>query len=415
MSERISCPNCDHEFELSGALASELRKDLERELAAERKKHQSEFLAREAKLKEKEALLAQQASNAQEVIAKQLAEEREKLKSALAIELQEKQGVEFKALQEDLEQAKKKLKESHEHELILRKERSELAAQKEALKIDIARKEDELRKSLEEELKKRFSQEQELKLADKNNLINSLRDQIDDLKKRSEQGSQQAQGETLEVILEQQLGAQFPFDTIEPVAKGMRGSDVVHRVADNSGSAAGTIIWESKRTKNWSNEWLPKLRDDQRAAKAEFAVLVSVELPKGITTFGLVDNVWVCSMNCVVPLATALRETLLRTAQARQASDGQQGKMELLYSYLAGPEFRQRLEGIAETFENLRQDLEREKRAMQSIWSKREKQLERAVVSASGLHGDLQGIIGAGLEGIEYFALESIAKSDESS
>lgn len=413
MSEKISCPHCNHDFELSDALSSEMRKELENEFAAQRKKTETELKKREAALFAKEESVAKSAKDADKIVAKQLQKEREALKSALETELKEAQSVETKAMQSELLQAKVKIKESREHELTLRKEQSKLEAQKEDLKLEIARKEVELRVKLEEEIGKRLTEEQELKLADKNNLINTLKKQISDLKVRSEQGSQQAQGETLELAFEAQLSAQFPFDTIAPVPKGIAGSDVIQTVTDSRGVAAGTIIWEFKRTKHWGKDWLPKLRDDQRAAKADLAVLVSSELPKEVSSFGLVDNVWVCSISCALALATALRQTLISTTQARRAGEGQQGKMEVLYAYLAGPEFKQRLEGIAETFHSLREDLEREKRAMQSIWNKREKQLERAALSASGLHGDIHGIIGAGLEEIEYFSLESIASTED--
>lgn len=412
MSERITCPQCDFEFELSDALTNELRKKIEKEFAVTRKQKEAELHAREAQLQKQHEALEEAQKHAEAEFAKRLQDEREKLKTALAKEAQEGLAVEMQSLQSELSSAREKLKQSQTHELTLRKEQRELEEQREQLQLEIARKESDLRKKLEADIAKRLSEEQELKLADKNNLINALKAQIDDLKKRSEQGSQQAQGEGLETALENQLRSQFPFDTISPVPKGMSGADVVQEVHDTAGISAGKIIWESKRTKHWSNDWLPKLRDNQRSASAELAVLVSQELPKEVGLFGMIDNVWVCSLPSALPLAAALRETLIRTAQARRTGEGQHGKMEQLYNYLAGPQFKQRLEGIAETFHSLRDDLEREKRAIQKIWAKREKQLERAVVSASGLHGDLHGIIGASLEEIEYFALEAIANDE---
>jgi len=192
----------------------------------------------------------------------------------------------------------------------------------------------------------------------------------------------------------------FPFDTILPVAKGIHGGDVIHIVHDAAGIECGIILWESKRTKNWSDGWLPKLRDDQRAAKAHIAILISIELPKGVSTFECVDGIWVTCRACALALAAALRSGLIDAATARRSADGKQTKMEVLYTYLAGQEFRHRVEGIVESFATLKEDLEAEKRAMQRIWAKREKQLDRAITNTSGMYGDLQGIVGASLPSI---------------
>jgi len=189
------------------------------------------------------------------------------------------------------------------------------------------------------------------------------------------------------------------------VPKGTHGGDIIQVVNDSSGVECGIILWETKRTKNWNDAWLPKFRDDQREAKAHFAVLVSFELPKGLTTFDNVQGVWVTCPACALPLAQALRLGLLQLANHRRAADGKQTKMELLYDYLSGQEFRHRIEGIVECFIALKEDLESEKRAMQRAWSKREKQLERATAQAAGLHGDLSGLIGKALPAIDHLQL----------
>ena len=201
--------------------------------------------------------------------------------------------------------------------------------------------------------------------------------------------------------MEDLLRRQFPHDTIEPVPKGIHGGDVVHHIHDVGGNRCGTILWESKRTKTWADGWLPKLRDDQRTAKAQIAMLVTAELPKGITNFAYVDAVWVTNWACAIGLAHALRAGLLELGKAQQATEGRQGKMELLYNYLSGTEFRHRVEGIVEAFVTLREDLEAEKRSTHKIWAKREKQLDRATAQTAGMYGDLSGIIGAGLPRIE--------------
>lgn len=213
----------------------------------------------------------------------------------------------------------------------------------------------------------------------------------------------------LELELEGMLRAKFPRDSIEPVPKGVYGGDVLHRVLGPSAQACGTILWEFKRTKNWSDGWLPKLRDDQRAAKAEMCVIVSQALPKGVETFGFIDEVWVVTPQAVQAVATALRFTLLEISAARQATEGQQTKMEMVYAYLTGPRFRQRVQAIAEAFGAMKEDLDKERKVIQKQWAKREEQIERVMISTVGMYGDLQGIAGKSvqeIDGLEFKALE---------
>jgi hypothetical protein len=187
------------------------------------------------------------------------------------------------------------------------------------------------------------------------------------------------------------------------------GGDVTHRVNGPLGQPCGTILWESKRTKNWSDGWLAKLREDQRAAKAEIAVIVSQALPKGVDTFDLVDGVWVTHPRAALPVAMTLRHTLLEVSLARQSSEGQQTKMEMVYQYLTGPRFRQRVQAIVEAFSSMQEDLDKEKRAITKQWAKREEQIERVMGATVGMYGDLQGIAGRSLqeiEGLGFAALE---------
>ena len=248
-------------------------------------------------------------------------------------------------------------------------------------------------------------------MKEKEETITAMQKQIEDLKRRAEQGSQQLQGEVQELELENLLRAKFPFDTIEPVPKGEFGGDALQRVVSASGQpngTVGTILWESKRTKNWSDGWLVKLREDQRTAKAEVAVLVSQVLPKGVESFDVVDGVWVTSPRAVLPVATVLRHTLLQVSTARQVSEGQQTKTEMVYQYLTGPRFRHRVEAIVEAFSSMQEDLAAEKKAIQRQWAKREIQLNNVLQSTAGMYGDLQGIAGKSLQEIEGLELPAL-------
>jgi len=275
---------------------------------------------------------------------------------------------------------------------------------------NLAAARDKARKEAEEELK--------LKVMEKEQTISSMQRQIEELKRKAEQGSQQLQGEVQELELEEMLSSKFPRDTILPVPKGEFGGDVLHRIVGPLGQICGTILWESKRTKNWSDTWLPKLREDQRTAKAEIAVIVSQVLPKDIESFGIVDQVWVTHPKVALPVAIALRQTLLEIAGARKASEGQQTKMEMVYQYLTGPRFRQRIQAIVEAFSSMREDLDRERKAITKQWSKREEQIDRVMQATVGMYGDLQGIAGKTLqeiEGLEFQGLLDFNTDEENS
>lgn len=240
----------------------------------------------------------------------------------------------------------------------------------------------------------------DLKMQDRDNVITQLRDQITNLQRKAEQGSQQAQGESLELLLENQLRAQFPFDLFEPVAKGEFGGDILQHVRDQAGQLCGKILWESKRTKAWSDAWLPKLKNDQLTAHAELAILVSQTMPKDITHFKQIEGVWVCSLSCVIAVAGALRISLIELAALRRCGEGQETKAQQIYSYLIGPQFKHRVECIAEKFTELRKDLDAERKWMNKQWAKRDRELNAVLEATAGMYGDLQGIAGQSLEEI---------------
>lgn len=412
----IICPNCSYEIKLTEAISAPIVERLRKQFEADARQ-QSEDLAR------RERAIAQQAAGiekAKEAIDARVAErvkaERERVAKEEAKKASEALATEMADLRQQLEERSKRLNEAQKNELELRKQRRDLEERQKQMQLEIDRKLDTERKAIREAAQKDLAEEYRLKEAEKEQQLASMRKQIDDLKRKAEQGSQQMQGEVFELELETLLAARFPTDTIEPVPKGVHGGDVLQRVHDGNGNACGTIIWESKRTKAWSDGWLPKLRDDQRAAKAEVAAIVSVTMPKDVSTFALIDGVWVTSGVCVVGLAMALRTSLIEANIVRQAEYGRQSKMEVLYAYLAGPQFRQRVEAIFESFSALRDDLEQEKRAMQRIWAKREKQIDRVLTNTVGLHGDVAGIIGGTLPeiaGIELKALAAESSSEE--
>ena len=292
---------------------------------------------------------------------------------------------------------------------VIRKQR-ELDDAKRELDLSVEKKVQESLVAVRDKAKAEAEESLKSKVLEKEAQITGMQRQIEDLRRKAEQGSQQLQGEALELELEALLRGRFPRDLIEPVPKGEFGGDVLHRVAGHSGQTCGTILWESKRTKNWSDSWLPKLRDDQRSAKAEIALIVSSVLPKGVETFDLIDGVWVAETRFAIPLAIALRQSLIDIGSSRQAQEGQQTKMELVYQYLTGPRFRHRIDAIVEKFTDMQGDLDRERKMMMRMWAKREEQLKGVLNSTAGLYGDLQGIAGramADIESLDVLMIES--------
>jgi hypothetical protein len=336
-------------------------------------------------------------------------EESAKARVALGNDLDQK-SKELAELQEVLKSRDQKLAEAQKAQADLIRKQRELDDARREMDLTIEKRvqgslsatRDQARKEAEESLK--------FKVMEKEQTITSMQKQIEDLKRRAEQGSQQLQGEVQELELEALLRAKFPRDTIEPVPKGEHGGDALQRIHGPLGQLCGTILWESKRTRNWSDGWLVKLREDQRAAKSEIAVLVTQALPKDMDTFDLVDGVWVTPPRTALPVAMALRQMLSEVALARQSTEGQQTKMEMVYQYLTGPRFRQRVQAIVEAFSSMREDLDKEKKAIMKQWAKREEQTDRVLQATVGMYGDLQGIAGKTLqeiEGLEMKALEA--------
>ena len=416
----IICPNCKTEIKLTESLAAPLiestRKQFEQQLAQKDR----DVAQREQAMREKEKQLADARNKLDEQVANQVdeqlkkdrariaAEEARKAKLAAATDLEQK-AREVADLQEVLKGREEKLAEAQKAQAELIKKQRELDDAKRELELTVQKRIQEGLAVARQDAKKEAEDELNLKVKEKEQTIAAMQKQIEELKRKSEQGSQQLQGEVQELELENLLRSKFPFDAIEPVPKGEYGGDVVQRVVGAGGQPSGTILWESKRTKNWSDGWLTKLREDQRTAKAEIAVLVSQVLPKGVETFEMVEGVWVTHPRAALPVAMILRQSLLEIAMARQASEGQQTKTEMIYQYLTGPRFRQRVEAIVEAFSTMQEDLDKERKAIMKQWAKREEQIERVMGATVGMYGDLQGIAGKSLQEIEGLSLQALA------
>ncbi|MXZ48708.1 MAG: DUF2130 domain-containing protein [Candidatus Dadabacteria bacterium] len=408
----IICPNCSTEIKLTESLAAPLIEATKDEYERKLKEQEDTVAKREADIRQQQEHIERDKQQIEDKVAERLKaeriaiseEEKKKARTAVADEIEGKIK-EIAELQGLVSERNEKLKEAQKEQANLLKKQRELDDAKRELDLTVEKRVQESIAAVHKKAKAEAEEALSLKVSEKEQQIASMQKQIEDLRRKAEQGSQQLQGEVMELALEETLRAKFPLDRIEPVPKGEFGGDVIQSVISATGNACGSILWESKRTKNWSGRWLTKLRDDQRVAKADIAIIISQALPKDITTFGLVDGVWVTGVQFYVPLAIALRQSLIEIYNSKTASEGQRTKMELVYQYLTGPRFRHRVEAIVEKFSDMQADLDRERKSMTRLWAKREAQIQGVIESAVGMYGDLQGIAGQAIQEIEGLEL----------
>lgn len=419
----ISCPSCNTEIKLNESLAGPLikatREDYERRIA----QSNAAIAEKEQKLEQQQREVEAARQTIADQVAAQLSKERaaianeeaRKAKLAVGLDMEERDR-KLADLQETLQARDTKLADAQKQQAEFLKQQRALDDEKRELALTVEKKVQEGLEAVRLKARGEAEEGLKLKVAEKEEQIAAMGRQIEDLKRRAEQGSQQLQGEAMELELESLLAARFPADIFEPVAKGEFGGDVLQRVVGPVGQPSGAILWESKRTKNWSAAWLPKLRGDQRAAKADIALMVSEALPAGTEHFDLVDGVYVTHPRCAIPIAMMLRQSLIALANSRIAQKGQATKMEQVYSYLTGPQFRHRVEAIVERFSEMHADLARERKATMRLWAKREAQLQAVIDSTVGMYGDLQGIAGRSMLEIPSLEVELLENpADEAS
>ncbi len=399
--EKIVCPNCANEYQLAQAISRHTIERYEQEFAdalASEKKELEESLAKEAerkannlfteqiaKLKEDLADVRKAEQDARALVTKTEADAKAKATEAFA---QEKS-----ALAEELAAKNAQLATFREQELALRRQKQELEEKQANFQVEFERKLDEERTRLASQIGSREAERFALIEAEYKKKIDDAQKANEDLRRKLDQGSQQLQGEVLELELEHMLESAFFHDQIDEVKKGQRGADVIQTVRTASGQVCGKIIWEAKRAENWSEKWLQKLKDDQQEANADIAVLVTTAMPKGNSeTFCRMGDVWVVSPQVMRPVGETLRVILLESQRLKQVNTGRNEKMEQLYNYLASPQFAQRIRSMLESFEIMRADLDAEKRAMQRIWAKRQSQIDRLTGSMTSVVGELQAI-----------------------
>ena len=422
--QMVQCPQCGNEMKVTESLAAPLIAAVERKYQQQMRDQQTAIAGREQEVRNRSAELEKQTLDAEQRVAEQVrvrveaerkqlvAQEAERAKQMVAGEL-ERQASELRDREARLESLAGKLKVAQEQEAEFLRQKRAIDDERRELKLQVERQVQQELETVRRQAKSQAEEQMGLQVRDKDEAIQVLRRQIDELRRKAEQGSQQAQGEVLETQIEQQLRARFPMDEIQPVPKGQFGGDLLHTVRDAAGQPCGTILWEFKRTQNWSQGWLAKLRGDQRSAGAELAVLASQTLPRDLSLFDHVEGVWVSSLACTLPVAVALRQALIELARVRRAGEGEQTKAQEVYSYLTGPQFRHRVETIAEKFTDMRADLDQERKFIERQWAKREKQLELVLKASEGINGDLQAIAGRTLDAIDALQPQMMLLPDE--
>jgi hypothetical protein len=361
--QSIACPSCGKKIPLTRALRAEIEESVEREMRA---KYET-----------------------------RLEDDLQRAQTDAVRKAEQKFARELTALRDQITEQARDLDEARRNELALRKRERELERKQQDLDLEMERRLAHERARLIADTHERLAEEHRLKDAEKERKLADMCRQIEDLKRKAEQGSQQLQGEAGEEALESLLRSSFPSDDFRPIGQGVRGADLHQIVIDSRSRTCGSILWECKNTKHWNDGWLAKLKQDQRALHGDIAVLVSAVLPKGCTRFALIDGCLVTDFACAPSLAGVLRANLFELAQTRTAAIHKEEKLELLYRYLSGVEFRQRVEAVVEAFTAMRHDLDQERRAAERQWARRARQIDAVTLNVSGMYGDLQGILPA--------------------
>ncbi len=371
MANDIKCPNCGHQFELNESLKNEVEKELRGKMLDWQKKKEEDFE------KQKALLISDTVKKANDETASKL-----------------------RSLEEEANLKTKQLQELQKKELDLLRDKNALEEKQKNLEVEIEKRFLEKRKEIEESTIKREQELFDLKTKEYKLQMEQQQKLIEELKRKSEQGSMQLQGESQEKLLEEILKENFPFDGIEEVGKGVEGADCIQIVRNSSGKECGKIIYESKRTKTWSNSWVDKLKSDMRNKGADVAILVTQVFPKDMERFGEKDGIWVCSFTEVNSVAHLLRSGIIKINSAVKSQENKGDKMQMLYDYLTGNEFRGQMEAIVEGFMAMRNGITKERVQMEKIWKEREKQLEKVLLSTSGMYGSVKGIAGASVSDI---------------
>lgn len=396
-TNKIKCPNCGTAIDVDEVLNHQA----EERLNAKMRQKENELLAKEKEFEEKRI-------KAQEEYKLKLESDRQKIAKEESEKAQQKAAEEFqvqlKIQSEELEKRKKENAELKEKELAFLRREEALKEKEQELELQLQRKLKEERELLEEKIVKQEQEKNDLRFKEYEKKIEQTQKALEEAQRKASQGSMQLQGEVQELALEALLKEAFPFDVIEEVSKGVRGADCIQVVRNNYGQPCGKIIYESKRTQAFSNDWIEKLKSDMRAQNADIAVIVTQTMPKDMEQFGEKNGIWICTYNEVRALAHVLRTSILKVYAVAKSQDNKGDKMHLLYDYLTSNEFGEQWKAIREGFLAMRHSIDSERAQMEKLWKAREKQLDKILLNSSHISGSIEGI--AGTENIDIKLIE---------
>lgn len=394
---RIICPKCGHEFNVEDVLAQQIEEKYRNEMNLSITRIQEDYAKKQSKLNQKEEELKQQQVNIDLMVTEKLKIETEKTTKKLKSQIEQQYEHQIKTLSDESEAAKKEISDLKSTKIENEQLKRKLQNQEQDLTLKYEQNLSERLKQETETIQKRELERSELKLKERDELINSLTRQVEEMRRKAEQGSIQMQGEVQELAVEEILRTLFPVDLIEEVGKGIKGADVIHTVRNRIGADCGKILYESKRTKTFVQDWIPKLKADALIVNADILVIISESLPDGIDKIGQKDGVWICTFNDFKGLVIVLREGLIKISAAYFSQTNKGEKMQMLYDYLTSNEFLLQVSAIVEGFTDLQESYYREKRAMERIWKEREKQLQKVLLNTNHFIGSVKGIAGTSI------------------
>jgi hypothetical protein len=418
MANDIKCPNCGHVFDVENVLAADIEQKFQQQYQDKLKQSLTRVEEDKRKLEADQQLFEEKKKQENELFTQRIQKERQRLETEIQEQLRKSISSDYenqlRILQQNNNDAEEKLKESRKKELEFLQKEQQLKNKEAEMEITLQKKLQEERTNLAEQIRnqeqEKFSlkdNELQLKIKEKDLQLEEQRKLVEEMRRKAEQGSMQRQGEAQETLLEDILKEHFPFDLIEEVGKGVEGADCIQTVRNNSGKECGKIIYESKRTKGWSGNWIDKLKTDMRSRGADVAILVTQTFPKDMERFGEKDGVWVCNFTEIASVAAIIRNGVLKLYEIQRSEENKGDKMQLLYNYLTGVEFRGQVEAIAEGFMAMKNSITKERMQMEKLWKEREKQLEKVLINTSGLYGSVKGIAGASVGDIPLLDGES--------
>jgi hypothetical protein len=411
MPTNIKCPNCATEFDVQDVLSADVEQKLKLQYEKQLQKNISQLNEEKKKLEEDQRVFEEKRKRENDLFQQKLQQEKQKMEIELQQQLRKTISGDYenqlRILQQNMTDNEEKLKAARQKEYEFLKKEQELKVKEQELDILLQKKLLEERNVLVQQIRKEEGDrtvlketEYQLKLKELEKQLEDQRKLAEEMKRRAEQGSMQLQGEAQELLLEEMLRDHFPYDRISEVGKGVEGADCIQTVRNTLGTECGRIIFESKRTKTFSNAWIEKLKSDLRSQQADVAILVTQVFPKDMSCFGEKDGVWICTFSEVLALTTALRHTIIRVADTRKSEENKGEKMNMLYNFLTGNEFRQQIETIVEGFLSMKNSITKERVQMEKLWKEREKHLEKVLLSTSGMYGSIRGIAGASIGSI---------------